>query len=211
MITIVLRLICLARVRLVSGHIEASTTLTFKFYQPRRIFPVPLHIIRRQRLDPLFRRRLVLGDNLLGLLLLLLQEVADPLEDVAGQDETGGDDRLATGHDSLTATLLVFVAVGLERPVLGVVRGVERPVDVRDQRILNLLGLGLDKGDALVELAQELVTQLVRLGHVRLRIGRGGLKVWQGRLDEFRVAGVGEVDGLGSVRVLLDRLDRVGH
>lgn len=197
-------LACLAQV-VIALRIEASTS-TFNVYQPRRVSPVPLYTRRR---DPLFRR-LLLG-NLLGLFLLLLQEVADPLEDVAGQNKAGGDDCFATSHNALAAALLVFIAVGLECPVFGVVCGVERPVDVCNQCILNLFCLGLDNRDALVKFAQELVTQLICLGHIGLRVGCGGLEVGQGRLDKFCVASIGEINGSGAVRVLFDRLDRIGH
>lgn len=157
---------------------------------------------------PLFAGLLL--DDLLGLLLLGLEERADPFEDIRAHDQRGGDDGLAAGHVALAATLLVFVIVGAEGPVLGGVGRLQGPVDIAHECALDVLGLRLDNGHLLVELGEELVTELVGLGHVGLRVRGRRLEVGEGGLDEFRVARVGQLDRLDAVGVLLDGLDRVG-
>lgn len=140
----------------------------------------------------------------------MLKEGANPLEHVGGQDERGGHDRLAACNNTLATALLVLFIVGLQSPILGVVGLLKRPVDVAEEGVLNILGLGLDDGDLLVDFGQKLVAELVGFGDVGLRVRGRGLEVWEGRLDELGVAGVGQVDGFGAIRVFLDGLDRVG-
>jgi len=151
----------------------------------------------------------VLVNGLLGFFLLGLEEGADPFEDIGAQDEGGGHDRLAARNIAFSAAFLVFIIVGLERPFLGVASLGEGPVDVAHDGALDVLGLGLDNGDLLVELAEELVAELIGLGDIGLCIGSRGFEVRQGGLDELGVACVGQVDGFGAIRILLDGADGV--
>lgn len=82
-------------------------------------------------------------------------------------------------------------------------------MQVSHECVLDLFRLGLDNGHSFVEFIEELVAQLVGFGHVGFRVGRGSLEIGKRGFDEFRVARVGDVDGLGAVGVLFDRFDRI--
>ncbi len=99
--------------------------------------------------------RLVVGlltGDFLRLLLLGLEERADPLEDIRAQYQGSGNDGLAAGDVAFSTALLVLVLVCAECPVLCSVGGLKRPVDIAENRTLNLFCLGLDDGYTLIEL-----------------------------------------------------------
>lgn len=161
------------------------------------------------RLRQLFAGLLL--DRLFGLLLLGLEEGTEPFENVGAQDQRSCDDSLATSHNALPATLLVFVIVGAQRPVLGGVGGLNRPVEIAPEGALDVFCLGLDNGHLLVDFGEQLVTELIGFGDIGLCVGGGSLEVRQGRFDEFGVASVGQLNGLDTIRILLDGLDGVGN
>jgi hypothetical protein len=158
--------------------------------------------------SPLFAVGL-LGGNLLRLLFLGLKERADPFEEIGAEDKRRRDDGLATCNVAFTAALLVFILVRVESPGLGGVGGLQRPVHVAEDCALDLLSLRLDNGHALVEFCEELVTELVGLGHVGLCDGRRSLEVGKGGLDKFGVAGVGQLNRFRAVGILLVGLDGI--
>ena len=60
---------------------------------------------------------LLLGE-VFGLLLLLGEEGAQPVQRIARDDQAGGDHRLSSSHEAIAAALLVFIAPCLEDVVL---------------------------------------------------------------------------------------------
>jgi len=153
----------------------------------------------------------LLGHDLLGLILLGLQEAAKPLQNFRSKDEGSGDGSLATSNIAIAATLLVLGAVGIESPVLGLGSLGEGPVDQIRDGLLNVFCLGLDDGHTLVNLGQELVTDLVGLSGIGLRVGGRSLEVGESGLDEFGVASIGHLDRFGAIGVALEVGDAVAN
>lgn len=81
----------------------------------------------------------------------------------------------------------------------------------RESKFLELGGVFLDDGDALLKLRERRVAQLVGTGQVRRDVRVGCLQVGVEGRDEGVVCVVEEGEGLGAVGVGLVELDRVVH
>jgi hypothetical protein len=143
-------------------------------------------------------------NHLLCFLLLGLQKAAQPLQHLGSKHKRRRDSSLAAGDIAIAAALLVLVRVGAEDPVFGLGALSQRPVDHVADGLLDILRLGLDDGNALVNLGQKLVTELVSLGGIGLCVGSRSLEVRQRRLDKFRISSIGDLDRFCAIRVALE-------
>ena len=146
---------------------------------------------------PPTRHALVVGlllGEVLGLLLLLREEGAQPAQRIARDHQAGGDDRLPACHEPIAAALLVLVAPRLEDVVLALEGQSERHERHVEDGGLDLLGVLLDDGEGLVDAGQAVAGELVGLGDVGLDVAVGTLGVGQDGRDDGLVAVVGEVE-----------------
>lgn len=74
----------------------------------------------------------------------------------------------------------------------------------------DLLGIFTDDGEASIDLTETLVTESVGTGKVRCDIAVWRGEVGQDRLGQAGIALVGELNGLGTIRVALEQSDGVG-
>ena len=177
----------------------------------------PLHAPHTTFLPLRSFRSSVLLNRVFSLALFLAQELADPRERIARDDQAGGDDGLAASYHAIPAALLILLAPGAEHVVAAAGRGDEWGVHVGEDGVLDAGRLLLDDGKARVDLGQARVGQLIGAAHVRRGIGEGLLRVRrsQHRLHQALVGAGGHADGFLAVRIRLDcgdgvRDDRVG-
>ena len=92
--------------------------------------------------------------NLLGLFFLLAQKVGQPGEGLARDDQTAGDQSLASSDVSITTALLVFIGIGVKSVVLaGADETQGKESEVKDAG-LYLLGIFLHNWELLVDPAE---------------------------------------------------------
>lgn len=152
--------------------------------------------------------------GVVSLLLLRAQEVTNEPDSLAGEDKSSSDGGLAGGDQGeagVAATVGLLVLAGVGAP--DVVASLETLV-VWEQD--NALGIGvqlvgglLDDREALVDLGQGLVAQVVCLLDVGLDILIGTVEVGHDGSGKCLVGRVAELDGLGAVGVRLERLNAI--
>ena len=145
----------------------------------------------------------------LSISLLGSKEAAQPGQDITRNDQRAGDHGLATRDNAVATTLLVLARPGAEDVLLALVRLGHGPEDVGEDGVFDLGRLLLDDGHLVVHHGQEVVTNFIDLGDVGRGVGDGRLEVGEGGLDEFGVGGVGQVDGLGAIGMVLEGLDGI--
>lgn len=142
-------------------------------------------------------------NNLLHLLLLSLQEGANPSQRLLGQNETGSNNGLSRSENTITTTLLVLRTIDIIDMELSIASQTNRQRSPVVDRAAQLLGIFLEDGEAGIDLSETLVTEGVGAGQVRRYIAVGSGEVGQDGLGDAGVALVGEFDGLCSVGIAL--------
>lgn len=152
--------------------------------------------------------------SIVGLLLLRAQEVANESDSLAGEDEGSSDGSLAGGDQGeagliATVGLLILAGVGGE----DVVAALEALVVWEQDNVLGvgvqLVGGLLDDREALIDLGQCLIAEVVRLLDVGLNVLVGAVEIGHDGSGKGLVSRVAELDGLRAVRVRLERLDAI--
>jgi hypothetical protein len=151
----------------------------------------------------------LLVDSLFHLLLLSLQERANPSQRLLRQDQTGSNNGLTGSKDTITTTLLVLRPIDIKNMVLNLSSETHGRRSSVVDRATQLLGILLEDGEASIDLGQTLVTEGVGTGQVGSYIAVWGGEVGQDGLRQVGVALVGVLDGLGSVGVALVEGDGV--
>lgn len=150
----------------------------------------------------------LVGGGLLGLVLLLGQEGAQPAQGVAADDQGRGDGGLAHGHEAVAADLAHFGLVGAVDVVLALEALAQRQEGEAGGAVVQLVGRFLDGREPLLDLGQGAVAERVGLGDVG-----GDVLVRLGEVDQHGPghveAVVGEREGLFAERVGLEGLDAV--
>lgn len=116
-------------------------------------------------------------DNLLRLLLLTLEESANPSQGFLRQNQAGSNNRLARSKDTITTTLFVLRAIHIEDMVLDIAGDADRQRGTVVDGTAQLLGVLLEDREAGIDLGQTLVTEGVGAGYVGSDIA-----VWGGEV-----------------------------
>jgi hypothetical protein len=82
-------------------------------------------------------------------------------------------------------------------------------MSVIERSLLDFLGFGLDDGHLLFDLGKALIAELVGLGDVWGDVGVRTFEIWKSWTDKFSVAGVGQVNALLPIWVVLEGVDGV--
>lgn len=146
---------------------------------------------------------------LLGLLLLGAQVVGDQLQHVRRDLELGANDGLGGGDKTVAARLLVFVIVGGEQVLPALVGHVHGEVDDVNNLALDGRRVLLDDGEALLDLAEPVVGQVVGAFDVACDVAVGLGQVGHNGLAEAVVDGIAQVKRLLAVRVRLVGADEI--
>lgn len=147
--------------------------------------------------------------GLLRILLLVVQDVASPSQELAAGDEGRADNGLSVRHDALAAELLDFARVHLQHMVLGLKTRVVREENDSLGTGVQLVGGLLDEGGRLIDLVQCLVAEGVGLGQIGADELVGPRKVRQDGLSKGLVGRVADFEGPLAVWVLPEGRDAV--
>lgn len=171
--------------------------------------------MKRRQASKLYNRepwRLVVDlliDHVLGLLLLVVDDVANPDNKFTGGDKGGSDKGLAVCNNVLTADLLLLLAERLQNVVLGFETSANGQGNDALGTGVQLLGGLLDDGEALVNLGQGLVAEVVCLFGIGAQVSPRTSEVREKRLGKGLVGRVAVDQGLLADGVVPEGNDTV--